>query len=1649
MQKFVLAIGILFSTFIVTAQESTVDKMIAFDLVKTNLSALNLSEKDLSEVQISSSYIVQGSDIRMVYLQQTYKKIPVYNQMQVLAFKKNKLVSEAGERILSIDQFVNNITATPKILPEEATAAALLHQRIIPKKKIVQVKKIGSISFFGDLGVSSIEVNAQLIWLPINSKQVKLTWQIEIAPLKTSDHLLIRVDAETNKVLDKNNYTVYEQFNELKKIDADAPTNTIEQNHSLLNSNNSPSIVSDATYRVIPFPAESPSHTGGSNALVTSPWLLAPGNATSYQWHYNGTTYTNSTKGNNVWAQEDRDNNNTTFGVMSVSSTPEPSLTINNTPNYTLAPTDTNNQKFAITNLFYWNNITHDLLYQYGFNEAAGNFQANNQGRGGLGNDYVVADAQDAGGTNNANFSTPNDGSAPRMQMYIFNYTTPNRDGDLDNGVIAHEYGHGLSNRLTGGPANSSCLSNAEQGGEGWSDYIALMTTTNWATATVNDGSLAKPIGTYVLGQSPTGTGIRTYPYSTNMTINPWTYAMMTGSGGQVHKIGEIWCAVLWDMTWNLIAIDGINTNIFNASGTGGNSAALKLVVEGMRLQPCSPGYIDARNAILKADSLFFNGKYKCAIWKAFARRGMGAFASQGSSASTTDQVADFTDNDGVTFSLTQNVSQQYEGENVTYNHTVIVGSCSGISNYTLRDTLPTNVTYISGGSYDSVKRIVSYAINLSAGTTQTYSYTVKINSGTYYPTNNYIDESVPSTTISSTWTNTSSTTTTWTTSTAQKTSAPNSLFTANLTSVSDQKLETTNSITLPAKPLTLSFQGYINAESGWDGGVVEISTNNGVSWTDLGSAITTGKYNGNLGSSTNPLSGKAAFTGNSAGFVKTVINLSAYSGQTVKFRFRFGSDASVAATGWYLDDILLKDIAQVKIKSNLYNSNNAVTASTDTTTTILQALACIPGSISSQPANTSACVNGNTSISTTVTGSSLTYQWQISSDTGSTFSNISGATTSTLSINNVTLGMNGYLYRCIINGGCTSNLTSANASLTINNLPSAPAVTNASRCGTGTVIVSASPSNGEVIDWYSLSSGSNLLSTSNAYSTPSISATTSYFAASRNSVTGCVSATRSLATAFILSAPTAPVGSGNSVCGTGTTTISASPGNDQTINWYSAATAGTLLASASNTFTTPAISTTTTYYAASNNGSCESSTRTSIIASVNALPATVATVSNVTKCGSDTATISATALAGMTIDWYADSTTNIALQSGSATGINKFITPIVSTTTLYWASQRNLTTGCISAARKRVTVTINSKPSAPAVTSASRCGTGTVILTATLPTNPAGKVTWYSLSSGGTALSTSASYTTSSISATSSYYVEAKTTATGCISASRSLSIATINTLPAAPTANSASRCGSGTVSISATPGNGQTIDWYSAATNGTLLLSNSTGYTTPSLTASKSYYATAKSITTSCVSATRTTVTATITPILSAPSSLTGTTTICPIVGTLTSARYTTVAVTGATSYSWTIPSGAVIDSGSNGLKIKVRFITAGSNDSIYVQANNGCLGSKKVLKLTTTGCATTPVIGKIKYIASSEILNSIEISPNPTNNTFNIKSLGLNNESISARIIDIQGRTLTSFKTNSIDGNNFGGELKHGIYFIEFRQGKNIKTIKLIKL
>lgn len=261
----------------------------------------------------------------------------------------------------------------------------------------------------------------------------------------------------------------------------------------------------------------------------------------------------------------------------------------------------------------------------------SGNFQQNNYGKGGIENDPVNSEAQDGSGTCNANFSTPPDGLRPRMQMYVCN----TRDGDLDNHVIAHEYAHGISIRITGGPAQVGCLQNPEQMGEGWSDFYGLMLTMK----TGDIGANSRGVGTWLAGQGAGGAGIRVYPYSTNFGINPHTYNDIK-TAAIPHGVGEVWGTMLWEMTWEIMATEAFDPDIYN--GTGGNNVVLSLVTEGLRLQPCSPGFVDGRDAILAADQALYGGSHVCAIWAAFARRGLGYSASQGSSESRFDGTEAF-----------------------------------------------------------------------------------------------------------------------------------------------------------------------------------------------------------------------------------------------------------------------------------------------------------------------------------------------------------------------------------------------------------------------------------------------------------------------------------------------------------------------------------------------------------------------------------------------------------------------------------------------------------------------------------------------------------------------------------------------------------------------------------------------------------------------------------------------------------------------------------------------------------------------------------------------------------------------------------------------------------------------------------------------
>ena len=935
--KLMLFFVLLYANY--TFSQTNLNNTAAFALLQQHKEKLHFSNEVLNSINISASYTNAQSNATYIYAQQTINTIPVLNQVQSICIKNNEVISQKGSFYNNENAIKNCANGEPLLTASMAVNNVLVYNNLpVVLGLTPQVIESNRTEIFNPSGVSKENIEAALIWLPYDGKQVNLCWQIKLLPINTSDYWLVYVNAFTGTVEQKINLTVYCNWHKSENcthLTGTEPTQKVLEVGSVLftqnNKNNlatyqQPTTINDATYRVIPYPYESPQHMPGPLLYQdrVNPWLLAPttNNATTLRWHSTDvSTNYNYTRGNNAWAQEDRDNNNI-IGNADTSTTAEP-YTFTRTPNYTLEPTTTVNQKFNITNLFYWNNIIHDISYQYGFDEVSGNFQENNLGRGGQGTDYVIADAQDGSGVDNANFSTPNDGGKPRMQMYLWTTPTPDLDGDVDNGIIVHEYGHGISNRFTGGPNISTCLANTEQMGEGWSDYVALMYTTNWATATVSDGTLSRSIGTYALAQPITGNGIRQYPYSTNMAVNPHTYTNIA-TAAIPHGIGSIWCAMLWDMTWNMIAIDGINNNLYNATATGGNSAALKLVFEGMRLQPCSPGFVDGRDAILKADTLLYNGKYSCAIWNAFARRGVGVAASQGLSSSRSDQIVDFTPKTS-NYNFVPNVTQQNENGNITYTAT-IAAICANVTNYTITDTLPTTVTYISGGTYEPANRVVKYSnINVTTGTSQQFLFTAKVNGGVYYPTLNSLVDSVNSATIATLWTaNAVSGTNNFTTSTAQLNTGSYALFVSNPSTTSQQTLTTTNAIVIPNGLTTCSFYHRYNTELNWDGAVVEITTDNGINWIDLGDNMELGAYNSVLGVGS-ALASRKAFTGNSGSYVFTKINLSSYVGQTIKLRFRFASDASVGGVGWYIDDIVVTSVPTIIQQSNLYNSSNVL----------------------------------------------------------------------------------------------------------------------------------------------------------------------------------------------------------------------------------------------------------------------------------------------------------------------------------------------------------------------------------------------------------------------------------------------------------------------------------------------------------------------------------------------------------------------------------------------------------------------------------------------------------------------------------------------------------------------------------------------------
>lgn len=744
----------------------------ALEHLRSKQETLGLSDSDLSNYRVTDLYANRKNGISYLYLQQTHQDIPVERATA------NAVFSPDGQLVHMNIRYLPEVAAkanasTPVLSARQALQRAASHLGVkLPNRLDILSQELTGrqITRFapGDWALDTVEL--RLTYFPVSEARLALCWELHWYMPDAQHRWVLMLDAADGTVHNQYDLVFHCSFGSPDHAHAESclgyDTRGFETPLPMkqLNTPNS--------YRVFAPPVESPNH--GDHIVVTATGDLV---ASPFGWHDTdgqpGAEFT-ITRGNNVHAYQDSDNSNTSSGD-------EPDGGVDLIFDYDFEPGTpaVAYQDASVVNLFYWCNVMHDVWYQYGFDEPAGNFQVNNYGNGGQAGDYIRAEAQDGGGTNNANFSSGADGSNARIQMYLWTYGAPQspltvlqpsningfytaieatfgsplpldpivstlvladdntgnnlgcqalvngadllgkvalidrgecpfvqkvfnaqqagaiavivcnnnnddpfamggtnnditipsvmvsmascqtfktqlangtnvtvrlvnntalyKDSSFDNGIIAHEYGHGISIRMTGGPSLGNCLNNAEQMGEGWSDYVGLMLTMQEGD-TRND---LRGIGTFPTNQPTNGTGIRPAPYTTDFSVNGFTYGASNNQNiSQPHGVGFIFATALWEMTWDLIDEHGFDPDFYN--GTGGNNIAMHLVTEGMKIQPCNPGMIDGRDAILAADLLLYGGANQCIIWRAFARRGFGLSAAQGSAFERNDQTEAF-----------------------------------------------------------------------------------------------------------------------------------------------------------------------------------------------------------------------------------------------------------------------------------------------------------------------------------------------------------------------------------------------------------------------------------------------------------------------------------------------------------------------------------------------------------------------------------------------------------------------------------------------------------------------------------------------------------------------------------------------------------------------------------------------------------------------------------------------------------------------------------------------------------------------------------------------------------------------------------------------------------------------------------------------
>ncbi|MET0760147.1 MAG: T9SS type A sorting domain-containing protein, partial [Flavobacterium sp.] len=433
-------------------------------------------------------------------------------------------------------------------------------------------------------------------------------------------------------------------------------------------------------------------------------------------------------------------------------------------------------------------------------------------------------------------------------------------------------------------------------------------------------------------------------------------------------------------------------------------------------------------------------------------------------------------------------------------------------------------------------------------------------------------------------------------------------------------------------------------------------------------------------------------------------------------------------------------------------------------------------------------------------------------------------------------------------------------------------------------------------------------------------------------------------------------------------------------IQWYANAIGGTALAS------TDALIDGAHYYASQTVSGCESATRLDVTVTINV---TTAPTGSATQTFCNAATVANLAATGTAIQWYVNAIGGTALASTDALIDGAH----------YYASQT--VSGCESATRLDVTVTINNTPAPTGAATQTFCNAGTVANLSATGT----AIQWYANAIGGTALAS-----TDALVDGVHYY--ASQTVSGCESATRLDVTVTIN-VTAAPTGSATQTfCNAATVAnLTAT---GTAIQWYADAIGGTALVS-----TTP-LVDGVHYYA--SQTVSGCESATRLDVTVAVnnTP---AP---TGAATQTFVTGQMVS----DIVVTGS-NIIW-YASAADASTATNPISTTTVLV---NNTTYYAtQTVSGCVS-------TTSLSVTVTVTLKVDSFDS----NSFSFYPNPVNDILN---LSYSQEMTDVRVFNVIGQQVFAKNINATTAQIDMSGFANGAYFIKVSSDKATKTVKVIK-